>query len=136
MVESYFESPTERSGLLAQPNEEPAFEGSSSKTKKAFGICVGSSIVLIVVASLIMVMHMTDMNNNKLRMESSLLEKQNQHHRFPSDFVWGAATSAYQIEGAAYNKEGKIIKSEKKGYNNTKRANFHMKKSKNSFQLP
>ena len=24
------------------------------------------------------------------------------NHDFPSDFVWGAATSAYQIEGAAY----------------------------------
>lgn len=26
---------------------------------------------------------------------------QENHHKFPSDFVWGAATSSYQIEGAA-----------------------------------
>jgi hypothetical protein len=106
MIDNHPEPPTERSALFSQPNDDPldpGFEGSSSsKTNKVLrnmnlvGICIGSIIVLIAIASLVMIAHATGINNNKLRMESTLLEQQNAHHQFPSDFVWGAATSAYQ----------------------------------------
>ncbi|KAL3936180.1 MAG: hypothetical protein SGBAC_008448 [Bacillariaceae sp.] len=105
MVDS-LEPPTERSGLLPHPNEDPTsdptavLEETKASRTTLIGSYIGICFLLAVAASL--VMHTTGINS-KLRMESTLLEqKRKQYHQFPSDFVWGAATSSYQIEGAAY----------------------------------
>jgi beta-glucosidase/6-phospho-beta-glucosidase/beta-galactosidase len=96
----------ERTGLMRRRQEEkapfptaPKNESSISPRHSIKYICVIISLVLIFSLSIVVpktkfVLHYA------FEKRMSIKETPSHYHEFPEDFVWGAATSSYQIEGA------------------------------------